>query len=560
MKLETTCLHGGQAPDPSTNARAVPVHRTASYVFDSTEHAANLFALKELGNIYSRIMNPTTDVLEKRVALLEGAPEPAGLGFSSGTAAIFNTIINLASAGDNIVSSPATSTAAVLHPVQRHPPGPRHRGALRRFRQTPRTSRKATDDKTRAYFTETVLESGKLEVFRSRRPLPTSPTSHGLPLIVDSTFSTPYLTRPLAHGADIVVHSLHQVVRRPRHWHRRHGGRLRRLQLGRRQASALRPRRTPPTTACAGATTFPSRWHRSPSSCACVTVPQRDLGACDEPLQRTRGCSCNGLETLPLRMERHSQNADKPWPLTSTPTPRCAVGPIHPSLDDGPEYAAPTSTYLRWQGRLRSAWSASSIEGESRGRAASFIDVPQDVLPSGQHRRFAGVARHSSGEHDPFSQLSARGAAGHGHPSARATCGSRSASSTSTTSSPTSTRPSASAPAPECGSLLPPRGGSGLPDEASGASVYLHPTRSPSPSRARNELIGPRQPTLSSSALAAEDRAPEPKPFLQEQEWRCAHSIIPLPTCDPSASGLFSLAPEDSSSSSNSMQQEPRSE
>ena len=105
MKLETLCLHGGQQPDPTTNARAVPLYRTASYVFDSAEHATNLFALKELGYIYTRLQNPTTEVLEKRVALLEGAPEMGGLALASGTSAIFYTIINIAQAGDNIVSA-----------------------------------------------------------------------------------------------------------------------------------------------------------------------------------------------------------------------------------------------------------------------------------------------------------------------------------------------------------------------------------------------------------------------------------------------------------------------
>ena len=97
MKLETKCLHAGQVPDPATNSRAVPVYRTSSYVFKDTEHAANLFALKELGNIYSRIMNPTQDVLEQRVAQLEGGA--AALALSSGTSAIFYSIINIAKAG-----------------------------------------------------------------------------------------------------------------------------------------------------------------------------------------------------------------------------------------------------------------------------------------------------------------------------------------------------------------------------------------------------------------------------------------------------------------------------
>src|SRR5208283_4044215 len=105
MKFETLCLHGGTQPDPTTLSRAVPIYRTSSYVFRSTEHAANLFALRELGNIYTRLMNPTTDVLEKRVALLEGAPEPGGLGVASGTSGVFYSVINVSGVGDNIVSA-----------------------------------------------------------------------------------------------------------------------------------------------------------------------------------------------------------------------------------------------------------------------------------------------------------------------------------------------------------------------------------------------------------------------------------------------------------------------
>ena len=105
MKFETTCLHGGYSVEQTTLSRAVPVYRTSSYQFKSTEHAAKLFALQELGNIYSRLMNPTNDVLEKRVALLEGAHEMAGLSLASGTSGVFYSIINLAQAGDNIVSA-----------------------------------------------------------------------------------------------------------------------------------------------------------------------------------------------------------------------------------------------------------------------------------------------------------------------------------------------------------------------------------------------------------------------------------------------------------------------
>ena len=154
MKLDTLCLHGGHTPDPSTKARAVSIHRTSSFVFDSTEHAANLFALKELGNIYTRLMNPTTDVLEKRVALLEGAHEMAGLGLASGTSGVFYSIINLASAGDNIVSArnlyggSYTQFNDILPAL----------GIEVRFvdSQDPSNFAAAADEKTRAFFTETV--------------------------------------------------------------------------------------------------------------------------------------------------------------------------------------------------------------------------------------------------------------------------------------------------------------------------------------------------------------------------------------------------------------------
>ena len=202
MKLETQCLHAGYTPDPSTHSCAVPVYRTASYVFDSTEHAANLFALKELGNIYTRLMNPTHDVLEQRVAALEGGA--AGLAVSSGTSAIFYSIINLAQAGDNIVSArnlyggTYTQFKDILPAL----------GIEVRFVDStnPDNFAAAIDEKTRAVFCESVsnpaLEISDLEAIAAIAH------AKGLPFIVDSTFSTPYLTRPLDFGADIVVHSL----------------------------------------------------------------------------------------------------------------------------------------------------------------------------------------------------------------------------------------------------------------------------------------------------------------------------------------------------------------
>src|SRR5271157_4470913 len=191
MKLETLCLHGGTQPDPTTLSRGVPVYRTSSYVFKNAEHAANLFALRELGNIYTRLMNPTTDVLEKRVALLEGGPELGGLGVASGTSGVFYSIINVAQAGDNIVSARNLygGSYTQFHNIL---PG---LGITTKFVDSndPQYFARAIDAKTRALFCEAVAKVAH---------------DHGIPLVVDATFSTPYLTQSLHHGADIVVHSL----------------------------------------------------------------------------------------------------------------------------------------------------------------------------------------------------------------------------------------------------------------------------------------------------------------------------------------------------------------
>lgn len=302
MNFETICLHGGHQPDPTTLARAVPVYRTSSYVFRNTEHAANLFALKELGNIYTRLMNPTTDVLEKRVALLEGAPELGGLGVASGTSAIFYSVINLAEAGDNIVSArnlyggTYTQFNDILPTL----------GITVKFVDSnhPENFAKAIDDRTRALFCETVsnpaLEITDLEAVAQIAE------AHGLPLIVDSTFSTPYLTRPLEHGAHLVVHSLTK-------WLGGHGIGIGGVVVdgGRfHWAGGKHPLYDTPDSSYHGI-----RWgHDLPEPLAPLafilrmrTVPLRNLGACIAP--DNSWMFLQGIETLPLRMERHCQNA-----------------------------------------------------------------------------------------------------------------------------------------------------------------------------------------------------------------------------------------------------------
>jgi O-acetylhomoserine (thiol)-lyase len=302
MKIETLCLHGGHTPDPTTNARAVPVYRTSSFVFNSTEHAANLFALKELGNIYTRLMNPTTDVLEKRVALLEGGPEMGGLGVASGTSAVFYSIINLAQAGDNIVSArnlyggTYTQFNDILPAL----------GITVKFvdSQDPQAFADAIDDKTRAVFCETVSNPA-LEVVDLAAVADVAHAA-GLPLVVDSTFSTPYLTRPIEHGADIVIHSLTK-------WMGGHGAGIGGVVVDSgtfNWAGGKHPLYDEPDNSYHGL-----RWgHDLPEPLSPLafilrmrTVPLRNLGACIAP--DNAWFLLQGIETLPLRMERHCANS-----------------------------------------------------------------------------------------------------------------------------------------------------------------------------------------------------------------------------------------------------------
>ncbi len=300
MKLETLCLHAGYTADATTNACAVPVYRTASYVFNSTEHAANLFALRELGNIYSRLMNPTNDVLEQRVAALEGGA--AGLAVASGTSAIFYSIINLAQAGDNIVSArnlyggSYTQFKDILPAL----------GIEVRFVDSnhPENFAAAADEKTRAFFCESVsnpaLEISDIEAIAN------SAHSLGLPLIVDSTFSTPYLTRPIDFGADIVVHSLTK-------WLGGHGTGIGGIVIDSGKfnwSGGKHPLFDAPDGSYHGL-----RWgHDLPAPLAPLayilrmrTGPLRNLGACLSP--DNAWIALQGIETLPLRMDRHCENS-----------------------------------------------------------------------------------------------------------------------------------------------------------------------------------------------------------------------------------------------------------
>jgi O-acetylhomoserine (thiol)-lyase len=202
MRIETIAVHGGYTPDPTTKAVAVPIYQTTSYAFDDTQHGADLFDLKVPGNIYTRIMNPTCDVLEKRVAAMEGGI--AGLSLASGMAAITYAIQTIAQAGDNVVSS-ATLYGGTYnlfaHTLPRY-------GIEIRFadHRDPASFARLIDGKTKAIFCESIGNPlGNITDFER---LAAIAHEHGIPLIVDNTVPSPYLCRPFEHGADIVVHSL----------------------------------------------------------------------------------------------------------------------------------------------------------------------------------------------------------------------------------------------------------------------------------------------------------------------------------------------------------------
>ncbi|MGE3308847.1 MAG: O-acetylhomoserine aminocarboxypropyltransferase/cysteine synthase family protein [Limisphaerales bacterium] len=340
MKLETLCLHGGTQPDPTTFSRALPVYRTSSFVFRNTEHAANLFALKELGNIYSRLMNPTTDVLEKRVALLEGAHEMGGLGVASGTAGVFYSVINLAQAGDNIVSArnlyggTYTQFNDILPAL----------GIQVKFVDStdPGNFARAIDDRTRAVFCESVsnpaLEITDLEAVAGIAH------ARGLPLIVDSTFSTPYLTQPIRHGADIVVHSLTK-------WLGGHGTGIGGLVVDSGRfpwAAGKHPLYTTPDSSYHGlrwGVDLPDPLRPLAFILRMRTVPLRNLGACISP--DNSWMFLQGIETLPLRMDRHCENA---LAVARHLQSHAGVSWVrYPGLPDSPEYGR-NEKYLRGKG------------------------------------------------------------------------------------------------------------------------------------------------------------------------------------------------------------------
>ena len=296
---ETLALHAGWRSDPTTNSVAVPIHQTTSYQFDSTEHASNLFALSELGNIYSRIMNPTCDVLEQRIAALEGGA--AALAVASGQTATAYSLQNITRAGENIVSSTDLygGTWNQLNNTFKD------MGIEVRFvdPKDPNAFAEATDDKTRAYFAET-LPNPKLEVFPIREVSDIG-RKFGIPLIVDNT-AAPVLCKPFEHGAAVIVYSSTKYIGG-------HGTSIGGLIVDGGNfdwagAGDRQPALNNPDPSYHGAVFTVAAEPLGPIAyiLKARTTILRDLGGAMSPMNAFQ--FLQGLETLPLRIREHSRN------------------------------------------------------------------------------------------------------------------------------------------------------------------------------------------------------------------------------------------------------------
>jgi O-acetylhomoserine (thiol)-lyase len=322
--FETLSLHAGQeTADSATNARAVPIYQTTSYVFDSPEHAADLFGLKQFGNIYTRIMNPTQDAFERRIAALEGGV--GALAASSGQAAETLAILNIAGAGDEIVTSASLygGTYNLFHYTL-----PKI-GITVRFvdGRDPENYRAAVNERTKAFYAETV-GNPRLDTMNIRAVADIA-HEYGVPLIVDNTLPTPYLMQPLKHGADIVVHSATKFIGG-------HGTAIGGVIVDGGMfdwTNGRFPGFVEPDASYHGL-----RYVEALGPLAYIIKARvqlmRDFGASISPLNSW--LFLQGLETLPLRMERHSQNAMR---IAEFLEGHAAVGWVsYPGLKSHPQY------------------------------------------------------------------------------------------------------------------------------------------------------------------------------------------------------------------------------
>ena len=338
-KFETLALHAGHSIDESLS-RAVPLYRTSSYVFKNTEHAANLFALKELGNIYTRLMNPTQDILEKRISALEGGA--AGLALASGTSAIFYTIINICGNGDEVVSANNLygGTFTMFNNIipefgiKIHFVNPLDLDAIEQ----------KINNKTRVLYVETI-GNPSLDVVNIKA-ISQIAQKHHIPLVVDSTFTTPYLFKPLEHGADIVIHSLTK-------WIGGHGTGIGGIVIDSGTFDWTDPRfrlYNEPDASYHNLRYAHDLGDLNPLAfiLRMRLVPLRNLGSCISP--DNSWIFLQGIETLHVRMQRHCENAEKVAAYLQNNEKVTWVR--YPGLKDDPSYQNASSQFKNGYGGM----------------------------------------------------------------------------------------------------------------------------------------------------------------------------------------------------------------
>lgn len=332
-RLDTNALHAGQDRKEAQNSRGIPVYRTTSYLFNDTEHAANLFGLRELGNIYTRLQNPTQDILEQRLAALEGGA--AALALASGTSAIFYSIVNLAGKGEEIVASKNLygGTYTMFNNILPD------FGITVRFVDPKNLDEVAAaiNKKTRAVYTETI--GNPTLAISNIKALSELAHKNDLPLLVDATFTTPYLIRPIEHGADIVIHSLTK-------WLGGHGSAIGGVVVDAGKFNWGQPKFknfNEPEASYHGIRFGHDLGDLTPLAfiLRMRVVPLRNLGSAISP--DNAWILLQGIETIHLRMQRHCENALAVAEfLKDHPKVEWVR---YPGLKDDPEYEAAKSQF-----------------------------------------------------------------------------------------------------------------------------------------------------------------------------------------------------------------------
>ena len=357
--LGTKAVHAGQAPDPTTNARAVPLYQTTSYVFNSTEHAANLFPLKELGNLYTRVMNPTTDVLEQRIAALEGGT--AALAHASGQAAITDAIMNIAGSGDHIISVSQLygGTYNLFHYTL-----PKL-GIEVEFVDAgdPDAFKRALKPNTKAFYGEGIGNPA-LNIFPIEEVSAIAKEA-GVPLIIDNTALSPILNRPFEWGANVVVHSTTKYLGG-------HGTSIGGIVVDGGNfdwGSGRFPGFTEPDPSYHGLVHWDAFQAFPPAGDANIAYIMkmrlqllRDIGACQSPFNAWQ--TLQGIETLHLRMERICANAQKTAEFLAADDRVAWVN--YPGLADSPNHAAAKKYLSGGFGGLLGFGLKSGFEGASK--------------------------------------------------------------------------------------------------------------------------------------------------------------------------------------------------